>query len=693
MAEDLRQRLLAAFEIERSEHVDAMRAALTRARAGETIDIREIFRRAHTLKGASRAVNLPAIESAAHELEALFAAANQDGALGADAIGKALTLINQIEAPAPAPSAPGAPPLASPATEVLRVDAGQLKRTLAAMHEHSGELLEADTLSDQLSGLRSELRALADELQKAQRAIAGGRRADAPLAAAARRQAALARQADEAERAHQQTRWTLTQTAGRLHDEIARLAMAPAHTIFAGLEPMLHDLAREAGLEIEARIEGLEVEADRALLQALRDPIMHLLRNAIAHGLEPAAERLREGKPARGVVGLSLEARDGQLLLKVFDDGRGPDLARIERTATQRGMLSGRNAFGPSAPEDVLLGLVFAPAFSTAQAVDRLSGRGMGLSVVAEAARAAGGGVVMRRGKPWGTEVALWAPLSAARQPMVFIEDQGLFAIPTRALERIIHAWPADLDRIDGRAVLMLGTEGNKTPVPILPFQRLTGAAAARDPDREDDRLTIAILHQDGLRLGLVVERVLDARAVTTAQLDGETPELVSGATQLERGEIAVILNPEVIFQRHARGEYQTHTEQAASPQQAPKSKTILVVDDSITTRTLEKTILEGQGYRVIVSVDGLDALSTLRAATQPIDLIIADIEMPRMDGFQLLQALKADAQLSAIPIIMMTSRADPEDIRRGLDLGADAYLVKQRFDQRELLTTVGQLL
>jgi two-component system, chemotaxis family, sensor kinase CheA len=692
---DLREQLLAAFAVEYREHLDVMRAALKRTRGGEPLDAKEVFRRAHSLKGAARAVELPAVEELAHGLESLFSEALQnDSALPAEAIDEALRRLDDIEAaasPAPQAAAPETEDqdavIDEAAPEFLRVDAGQMRALGAAMHELSAELDAMDpvALRDALAHLRAMASTLDAAAVEAQRAPA---QAASRVAGAAKEMRAMLREVAEQAQRDETERWRVQQAASRLREQVSRVAMIPASAVFAGLDAMVREMGRQAGLDVEFAAEGMDTQAERRLMQTLRDPVIQLLRNAIAHGAESASARREAGKPERMTVGVAISSSGGRLILAVFDDGRGPDLARIEQVGRERGLID--TVFSP--PPETLLSLVFEPGFSTAGDVGRMAGRGVGLSVVSEAVRAAGGSVFMRQRRPYGAEICISAPLSAARQTLVLIREGGnVYGLPSYAVERVMEV-PADgLETLDGRSIVRLEREGNQVLVPVVALGNVTGAAAGVDAGRN---LTIAVLRQGDLRLGLAADAAEDVRAATLAPLESpDVSDLVAGAAQLEGGEVAVVLKPDVIFQRHLRGQLGSGLSLQAPSQAKRRMPTILVVDDSVTTRTLEKSILEAQGYRVVLSVDGLDALSALRNPSHLIDLVVADIEMPRMDGFQLLQALKADAELAAKPVILMTSRADPEDVRRGMELGADAYLVKQSFDQRELLAAIGQLL
>lgn len=689
---DIREQLLAAFEVEYREHVDAIRGALDRARAGEAVNVREIFRRAHSLKGAARAVDLPEIEEAAHAMETLFAdvmekSGQVDAAL-ASRVTLQLDIIERSTAALyarPAAKAETAADSVAPAREFLRVDASRVRQLSGAIHDLSTSLDQLEAGGEDLASLQARAEALARMLEQP-----AAKQDTARLAQEAR---AVSRGLRAAWRRHTEISRGSAIAGGRLRDEIERISLMPASTVFAGLETMLRDLADESGKRIDIRIEGLETQADRLLLQTLRDPVIHLLRNAIVHGMEEPIDRYSLGKPERGEIGLKVLAKAGRLELSVFDDGRGPDLRRIEDVAVRRKMLHQRAEREAPPSAERLLALIFEPGFSTAESVDRVAGRGMGLSVVAEAARRAGGGAFMRRRAPYGAEVVISTPLSASRQSVLLaFEGEQLYGLPTRAVERVLHVSSDAFERLDGRQVLKLEEGGNKVVVPVVSLGLVLGVAGAVSKD--SGLANVAVLRLGDQRLGVHVDAFSDVRTATVAALTHpDVDDLVQGAVQLEHDEVAVVINPEALMRRYARNEIGLRSTPAKAPAAAKSAnRTILVVDDSVTTRTLEKSILEANGFKVILAVDGMDALDRLRGAAH-VDLIVADVEMPRMDGFQLLSALKAEAAFSRVPVIMMTSRASPDDIQRGMELGADAYLVKQTFDQRELLATIGQLI
>jgi two-component system, chemotaxis family, sensor kinase CheA len=418
----------------------------------------------------------------------------------------------------------------------------------------------------------------------------------------------------------------------------------------------------------------------------------------VSHGAEPPEERIAKGKPERAEVSLELASRGGRLAISIRDDGRGPNLARIEQVAVERGLLPPRDAGHLPPMMDQLLSLVFTPGFSTADEIDRLSGRGMGLSVVSEAVRKLQGSVLLRPRYPHGTEVLLNVPFTAARQPLVLLEaEERTFGLPSHAVERLLRLPASTLESVEGRPTARIEIGGEDVIVPVVALAALTGSQNAPLPT-EAGHVKAVLVRHGSRTCALAVNAFHDVRTMLVSDVQAiGLNELVSGTVLLESELPALVLSPDKLVEHWVMNEGKLAAGGLGltrwAPEEERRARTILVVDDSITTRTLEKSILEAQGYAVLLSVDGIDALHALRSGEAIVDLVIADVEMPRMDGFGLLQAIKNDPRLSALPVILMTSRADPEDVRKGLDLGASAYITKQKFDQRELLATIGQVL
>lgn len=731
---DIRKQLLAAFKAEHREHLQAIRSALDHAGRGE-IDLTDIFRRAHSLKGAARAVDLPAVEEVAHQLEALFSQV-LEGQQSLDdsttaTVRQNLDVIEDLVAVVLKPSEPQVPvPASKPAPiepespapkadadtgtgSYLRVAADQMEELSDSMHQLLAELQADEGIDDTLREIELDIRGLRrswDQLHAqvnamssaTQQGTGSANSRNGPSFAPRLRDfdqglKALFRRLSTLSRDRRQSSWTIDQAARQVRDNIDRVSLVSAETVFGGFGHMVREIARKAGRDVHVRSIGLDIQVDRQVLQALKDPVMHILRNAVSHGAELPEERAVKGKPERAEVTLELASRGGRLVISIRDDGRGPDLARIEQVAVERGLLQPRDAGHPQMV-DQLLSLVFTPGFSTAGEVDRLSGRGIGLSVVAEAVRKLQGSVLLRPRYPHGTEVLLNVPFTAARQPLLLLEaEERTFGLPAHAVERLLRLPAETLESVEGRPAARIEIRGQDVIVPVVALAALTGSPNAPLPT-EAGHVKAVLVRHGSRACALAVNAFHDVRTMLVSDVQAiGLSELVSGTVLLENEMPALVLSPDKLVEHWVRNEGSLAAGGLGLTRWAPdeerRARTILVVDDSITTRTLEKSILEAQGYEVLLSVDGIDALHVLRSGEAIVDLVIADVEMPRMDGFGLLQAIKNDPRLSTLPVILMTSRADPEDVRKGLDLGASAYITKQKFDQRELLATIGQML
>jgi two-component system chemotaxis sensor kinase CheA len=461
--------------------------------------------------------------------------------------------------------------------------------------------------------------------------------------------------------------------------------MAPAESVFDGFRRMVRDIARDESKQLEFQCSGLEVEADRMVLQALKDPLMHLLRNAVCHGIETREERLRAAKTPLGRVTLRLETRGNRLLATVEDDGRGVDLEAVHRVAVQKRLLS--EAEARSRSPDELGRLIFQPGFSTSPVVTALSGRGMGLSVVQEQVRRLHGDLDLQFHGRTGTCITLLVPLTVSSQRFLLVGcGEHKLAIPVHSIERLCRVAARGIETLEGRAVFAYQGQ----PTPLTTLEDLLGQQGK--PRSSADRwLSVMVLRSGETRLGVAVDSFLAQKEAIVRDL-GLKPEYAgssAGGIFLDDGTVAVVLNTADLVGATRRSAPPARF--VVPPAEKKEPPVILVVDDSITTRSLEKTILESQGYTVRVAVDGVEALAQLRR--ERADLVITDIQMPRMDGYALLEQIKKDKQLAGIPVIVVTSMERREEQERGLLLGADAYVVKRKFDQQELLEAIRQIL
>jgi two-component system chemotaxis sensor kinase CheA len=686
---DIRQQLLAAFELEHRDHLEAIRRALT---SPAQADVREMFRRVHSLKGAARAVDLPQVEALAHELEELLAGPLESGAaLDEDAVDRlhqGLDLIEAAAAPKPAHAASD-----ERAVEYLRVDADLVGRIGAAVHQISSEAQGLPASAARLRAFTADLRRLSQAWSEL--------RAPATSKAREFEQAlkSLTARASELTQRQAYGSWALEQSLASARREVEAVALVPAEDVFGDLGRMVRDVARERGMAVDVDVSGLAIRAERRVLQALRDPLIHMLRNALGHGAESPQARQAAGKPERMRIELSLRTNGGLLEITVADDGAGPDLARLEAAAIAKRLLPARTDDQQAPAPEELLALAFSPGLSAATAVDELSGRGMGLSAAQSQIRGVGGAVRLARRAPHGTIVEITAPLSAARQALVIAEaGPATYALPSFAVARLLRLPLHEVGSLEGAAVIRLKAGDADLIIPLATLSALAGQSTREIPS-SGGYVQVILMARGNRRLALAVDGVRDAgdsvvEALSPVGMDGF---LTLGATLVDDDLAIPVLNPDALLDRWLADERRLAvtalaTVSSEAPSR-PRSQTVLVVDDSITTRTLEKSILEAQGYRVLVAVDGLEALGLLRSGEAVVDLVLADVEMPRMDGFGLLQVIKSDPSLGELPVILMTSKDDPADVQRGMELGADAYLTKQKFDQRELLATIGRVL
>lgn len=582
------------------------------------------------------------------------------------------------------------------ANETVRLSTVNLDRLLQSTGELLTENLQQDSLTRELNGIHQQLAGVEQEWESLKRTAAGPLRrlgATPELAGLARyvdlvehEFSALSRRVRAARLLQQRSSWSMRLLAEQLQEDVRRARMVPAESEFQGFRKMMRDLARDQGKEIEFRVNGFDVQADRMVLQALKDPLMHILRNAVTHGIELPTERRRRGKATAGQVVVDIKAIGNRLTIEVTDDGQGVDLAQVSEVAVQRGAVSESEAAALSPPE--LARLLFQPGFSTSRTVTELAGRGMGLSAVYEAVARLQGEVEFRPRAEAGTSILVVVPLSICTHRLLLVACRGqTIAIPFFGIEALHHVKPHDVESIEG--VPMAELAGQLTPLASL-AKILANSDA--DTNIRAETLSVVVLRSGPKRVALVVDAFVAERNSLIKDLGPPADALSAfmGGILLEDGSVSLVLNPSELVEQFKPSK-KAAVFVPARPADETIRPTVLVVDDSFTTRTLETSILETNGYRVRVAVDGVEALEQLRS--EKIDLVISDIQMPRLDGFGLLEEIKRDQRLARIPVIVVSSVDGTEDQERGLRLGADAYIVKRRFDHQELLKTVKQIL
>ena len=495
----------------------------------------------------------------------------------------------------------------------------------------------------------------------------------------------LSRRIRAARLLQQRSSWSVRLLTEQLQDDVRHARMVPAESEFQGFRKMMRDLARDQYKEIEFRVTGFDVLADRMVLQTLKDPLMHILRNAVTHGIELPEERRRHGKPQAGLVTLAMEAVGSRLTIKVDDDGRGVDLAQVARVAVQRGVLTEAEAAAQSALE--LAQLLFLAGFSTASTVTDLSGRGMGLSAAYEAAKRLQGEIELRPLAKAGTSLQITVPLSICTHRLLLAACHNrTIAIPFYGIEALHYLQAQDVESVEGIPMVVLNER-------LTPIANLADLIDDRQHAATDvATLSLVVLRSGPKRVAVAVDAFVAEQNALIKNLGPPANALGAfmGGILLQDGSVSPVLNPSVIVERFKPTKRNVACRPATKFDDG-SHPTILVVDDSFTTRTLETSILETNGYGVRVATDGIEALEQLNS--EKIDLVITDIQMPRLDGFGLLEAIKRDQRTARIPVIIVSSVDGSQDQERGLSLGAEAYIVKRRFDHQELLKTVRQIL
>jgi two-component system chemotaxis sensor kinase CheA len=465
-------------------------------------------------------------------------------------------------------------------------------------------------------------------------------------------------------------------------DELGRLRMAPLRELFRSFRRPVRDLAVRLGKKVRLDIIGEDNELDKAIIELIKDPLNHILRNAVDHGIEDEETRLAAGKPAAGRVLISSARVGSRLLIEVEDDGRGIDLEKVKDVALKAGLVRAEAAEGLG-PEEIAR-LVFEPGVTTKTKVSEFGGRGVGLDVVVANVAALGGTVDLWTVSGVGSRFTIQLPVTIATARGMLVEaGNARFIVPSSAIRRVDVASGGDFETVEGKPVMQY--DGRTIAAGELATILGTGGGGFEAGS------AVLILSSPSGEAALVVSGVMGETEFLTKDLGpvGAQTPYFGAAHVTAKGEVILILNADVLVREVIRGEAPLRTAPVTTPE--VRKRTILVVDDSLTTRALEKNILEAAGYDVALASDGREALEVL--AEVACDLAIVDLQMPRMDGYELTRRLRASAEHRDLPVIVVTSLETDKDMARGLEAGADAYIKKSHFDQRELLSVIEQFI
>ena len=474
----------------------------------------------------------------------------------------------------------------------------------------------------------------------------------------------------------------------KLYEEVAGSRMRPFEDGTAGLHRMVRDLARSLNKEVELKIDGLQCAVDRDVLDKLKSPLNHLLRNSVDHGIESVKDRAVAGKPKLATVTLSASHAGGMLRVSVKDDGSGINLVSLgERLVAKK--LVNRNML-PDLSDDELLEFLFLPDFSTRDEVTEVSGRGVGLDVVRDMIKEIGGSVAINNAPGRGAEFVMLLPLTLSVISALLIEISGEpYAIPLTKVGRILKINVNNITEMEGRQFIALDGKniGLVSAAEVLGFDQAGS---------ENDTLTVILLSDRLDTYGVVVDRYIDQKQLSVTALDERLGKVtnVSSVALMETGEPLFILDVDDLVRsinHMVSGGRLADVYQAAESQLKSSRKRILVIDDSLTVREVEKDLLLSKGYFVDLAVDGMDGWNAVRRESY--DLVITDVDMPRMDGIELVREIRQDLHLKGLPVMIVSYKDRSEDRRRGLDAGADYYLTKGSFHDDTLIDAVEDLI
>jgi two-component system, chemotaxis family, sensor kinase CheA len=740
------EQLRATFKVEAEEHLQAITTGLlelekTLAPDAQRKIIETVFRAAHSLKGAARSVDFTEIESHCQSLEDMFASwKRRESAPSPTALDKLHRTLDAVTAgmsageasrrarppaarssleqpirrpevsrPSSAEAVPPAPVAEQktfPSEETVRITVAKLDARLAEAEEMLTAKLTTGQRAEDLRALahrfdawRNEWTAVEPETRVLRRQIdrpASGR-ADHPPSLGLTRLLefldwnleylkSLESKVTALTRTAEQDRYAVGKLVDDLLEDSKKLLLLPFATISASFPKVVRDLCRDQGKEADLTIRGEEVEIDKRILEEMKDPLIHLLRNSIDHGIEPAGERTRRGKPPRATITLAVTQVNGnkvQLLLS--DDGAGIDTGKVKESAVKHGLISADEAGRLGEAE--AQALIFRSEVSTSAIITQLSGRGLGLAIVRERAEKLGGEVSVESRPGLGTAFRVIMPATRATFRGILIEAAGrLLVVPTTQVERVARARPDDIRTVEGRETISIDGRA-------VALVQLADALELPPGERSDTSpagAPVIVLGSGDHRIAFAVDAVLDEQEVLVKPLRKPLSRVrnVAAATVLGSGQVAPILNVADLL-KSARKLAGTVARVAAGAKPV-EARAVLVAEDSITSRMLLKSILESAGYKVKTAVDGMEAFTLLRA--EKFDLVVSDVEMPRLNGFDLTARIRADKKLAELPVVLVTALETREDRERGIDVGANAYLVKSSLDQSNLLEAVRRL-
>ena len=756
---EFQKRILSTFRVEAEEHIQLFSANLielekthSKKKMAELIEV--MFREVHSLKGAARSVDQKDIENVCLPLESIFSTLKRreidlaapwfdlfhqtvDFLLGLiDTIGVEQTwvfrqtqqeLIRSLKEKASGTEAAG---LAREATAadltqsplhaqqipeieretsvhpdnlpthigMVRIPISKLDPLLLQAEEMMQSKISANQRSEELRDLCDELKQWKTETQKwrSRKFSATADLWNEWFDTSEIQLNKVENRMLEIGRAMERDQHSLHRMVNNHLETMKQVLMLPVSSLVETFPGMVREIAREQDKEIDFVIRGTELEIDKRILEELKDPLIHLIRNSIDHGIGKPQERLLQNKPTRGCIALTFDAKEsGQVEITLSDDGKGIDLERLIKAAIKSGILSAEDAKDIEPPD--ALNLIYHSGISTSTMITDISGHGLGLSIVHEKVTKLNGKIAVESELHMGTTFRLLLPMTLATfRGIVVIVNDSLFILPTMNVERVMKVEQTAIKSIERHATFCM----NDQIISVAGLGEVLGLAEGKHPGQggastgltNTTQICIVVLVSGKYRMAFKVDDVDEEQQVLVKGLGKLLYRVrnISGATILGSGKVVPVLNVSDLM-KSAIALNGTKTEAPPGEYELAKPGKILVAEDSITSRTLLKNILQTAGYQVTISVDGADAYTKARAGD--FDIIVSDVDMPKMNGFELTAKIRSDKKLVDIPVVLVTSLESRDDREHGIEVGADAYIIKSSFDQTNLLEVIKRLI
>jgi len=472
----------------------------------------------------------------------------------------------------------------------------------------------------------------------------------------------------------------------RFIEDVKDLMLLPFSSIIDIFPKMVREISRKLGKDIDFSYSGVEFEIDRRILEEIKDPLIHIVRNSIDHGIESLEERKNSDKNTKGTISLNIsQIGSSHVQIQIIDDGAGIDIEKLKNIAVEN-KISSKSEVDILTDYDAQM-LIFKSGMSTKDIITDLSGRGLGLAIVREKIEKLEGSIHVTSEKNKGTvfEILLPITISTSRGILIKVLKQD-FVVPTSKVEKVIKVKKDLIKIIENRATITL--DGHI--IPIIKLQDILQIQGSKE-NEEDKFISLLIVNELEKKIAFSVDEIIIEEEVLVKQFNKQLTKVrnISGATILGTGEVVPILEVQDLIKSSLN--VVSNTLNIRKDKEEVPKKSVIVVEDSITSRTLLKNVLENNGYKVKTSVDGIEGWNAIKS--EKFDLIISDIEMPRMDGFELTSKVRSDEETAEIPVILVTSLDSKEDTERGIEVGASAYIVKSNFQQNNLIEVIKKLI